>query len=133
MAKKKPNKNRVKKERTLEFKEDGESYGKIIKINGNRRFGCMLDDGEQRMAILPGRFKRFQRVNLGDFVLVSIRDFEKDKVDILIVYRPDEVRMMVAYGEIPSSFVTITENDSDDEVIFGEDDVCDEDIDIDSL
>tara|TARA_Y100000389_G_C16978484_1_gene279109 strand:- start:48 stop:449 length:402 start_codon:yes stop_codon:yes gene_type:complete len=133
MTKKKPNKSSVKKERSLEFKEDGESYAKIIKINGNRRFDCILDDGGQRLAILPGRFRRFQRVNLGDFVLVSIRDFEKDKVDILLVYRPEEVRMMIAYGEIPSGFVTTAENDSEEEVIFGEDDGCDEDIDIDGI
>ena len=134
MTKKKSHKSAVKKERSLEFKEDGESYAKIVKINGNRRFDCILDDGEKRLAILPGRFRRFQRVGLGDVVLVSIREFEKDKVDILMIYRPEEVRMMIGYGEIPSSFDASAENESEDEVVFGDDDVCeDEEIDIDNI
>jgi len=133
MTKKKPNKGAVKKDRSLEFKEDGESYAKIVKINGNRRFDCVLDDGEKRLALLPGRFRRFQRVGLGDVVLVSIREFEKDKVDILVLYRPEEVRMMIGYGEIPTSFVTSADNESEDEVVFGEDDPDDEDIDIDNI
>ena len=116
MTKKKPNKCAVKKERSLEFKEDGESYAKIVKINGNRRFDCVLDDGEKRLAILPGRFRRFQRVGLGDVVLVSIREFEKDKVDIL-----------------PASFDASADNESEDEIVFGNDDASDEEIDIDNI
>ena len=34
--------------------------------------------------------------------------------------------MMIGYGEVPSSFDATAENDSEDEVVFG-DDGCDED------
>ncbi len=53
---------------------------------------------------ISGRMRKQKRrnfVNKDDFVLISKRDFEEDKVDILHVYRPEAMRKLVKMGHLP--------------------------------
>ena len=64
-------------------------------------------------------------VNQGDIVLVSLRDFQDEKGDIIIKYQPDEARNLKVYGELPDNF-KINDfggeegSDSDDNIEFDE-------------
>ena len=49
--------------------------------------------------------------------MVSLRDFEEGKCDVIWKYTPDEVRMLVSYKEIDSQ----QNDDNEDDVEFGED------------
>ena len=53
-------------------------------------------------------------------MLISIRDFEPDKGDIILKYTNDEYKDMTKSGELPESFKVeeVGEQDSDDEVEF---------------
>lgn len=68
-------------------------------------------------------------INPGDVVLISLRDFQDSRADIILKYSPDEARSLKALGELPetskrfdSIFVaTINENefgDGNDEIQF---------------
>ena len=106
MPKKKKGKrlNNKKEEtkRQLEFKEDGQEYAIIEKALGNGRFHLQCMDGKQRLGILRGKMKKKVWVNVGDYVLVGLRDFEDDKCDIMAKYTADEARNLKAYGELPA-------------------------------
>ena len=42
-------------------------------------------------------------INQGDIILISLRDFQDDKADVIQKYTTDEARNLKAYGELPES------------------------------
>lgn len=40
----------------------------------------------------------------GDIILVGLRDYKDDKVDVILKYMPDEARLLKAYWELPGKF-----------------------------
>ena len=59
-------------------------------------------------------------------VLVSLRDYQDEKCDVVHKYLPEEVRSLKAYGEIPESIVVEeeggTQNNNDVDVAFQDSD-----------
>lgn len=133
--KKRKNKNVDDMVRQLIFKEEGQVYGQILKVLGNGRFlvEC-YDKGEKiisRICTIRGKMRRREWISCGDVILVSLRDFQDDRADIILKYYPDEVRKLKEYKEISSNVKTssftgsFTENDIDDNTVvfeFGSDD-----------
>jgi translation initiation factor 1A len=125
MPKKKSKKNkkfREAVERELIFKEDMQEYAKVVKLLGDRRLEIVLADGETTLARIPGKLKRC-RVKLDDVILISRRDFQENKVDVIHKYDDKEVKNLITYNEIPSKFACactdITEEIQSD-IIFEE-------------
>ena len=98
----------------LRSEEDREFYAHVLKAYGNGQFGVRLvvSDANAQLTLTPkeyrgrisGRMRKQKRrnfVNKDDFVLISKRDFEEDKVDILHVYRPEAMRKLVKMGHLP--------------------------------
>mmetsp|Transcript_80680 Transcript_80680/g.210444 ORF Transcript_80680/g.210444 Transcript_80680/m.210444 type:complete len:142 (+) Transcript_80680:65-490(+) len=104
---------KVKKE--LEFKEDGQEYGQILRMLGNGRCEVSCFDGTKRLCHIRGKMRKKVWVNQGDIVLVSLRDFQDEKGDIIVRYTPDEARNLKTYGELPDT-VKINETDIVDEL-----------------
>lgn len=50
-------------------------------------------------------------INPGDLVLISLRDFQEGKADIVLKYTPDEGRSLKSLGEI-SDTVVINEQET---------------------
>ena len=128
--KKKKNKNVDDLVRSLIFKEDGQTYGQINKVLGNGRFDVECYDKPDkiinRVCNIRGKMRRREWVSSGDVVLVSLRDFQDEKADIIMKYYPDEVRKLKEYKELApnvktSSFTgSFTDNDIDDNsIVFG--------------
>ncbi len=88
------------KKRELNFKEDGEAYGQIIKILGNGRFEARCDDHVTRMCHVRGKLHKKVWINNEDIVLISKRSFEDKKADIILKYTPEEVRKLKSLGEL---------------------------------
>jgi hypothetical protein len=42
-------------------------------------------------------------INQGDIILIGLRDYEKDKGDIILKYNSDEARNLKSYGELPEN------------------------------
>ena len=91
--------------RTLELKGKMEEYGKVSKKLGDKRVMVVLVDGREVLSHIPGRFRKRIWVDIDSVVLVSQREFEADKMDIIHMYESDEVKKLVKLGEIPESFL----------------------------
>lgn len=68
------------------------------------------------------------RINVGDVVLLGLRDFQDSKADLILKYTPDEARLLKSYGELADT-VKINENDQ----VEGEEDDLDVEFDIDEI
>ena len=64
--------------------------------------------------------RKKQWVKQGDVILVSLREYEDAKCDIIYLYKPKEVKNLKIYGEIPDT-VKVNEDivDKEDEQDIG--------------
>ena len=102
------NKRRGKKEseefkRELELKEEGQEYAQATRMLGNGRIEAYCFDGVTRLGTIRGKMRKKVWVNQGDIVLVSTRDYQDGKVDVIHKYTADEARQLKAKGELPES------------------------------
>ncbi|GAA5900880.1 translation initiation complex factor eIF1A [Sporobolomyces salmoneus] len=111
--------------RELVFKEEGQEYAQVLKMLGNGRVEAMCFDGEKRLAHIRGKMRKKVWINQGDIILLSLRDFQDDKADVIQKYTADEARNLKAYGELPETAKinetdTFGPGDEDDNVEFDE-------------
>jgi translation initiation factor 1A len=50
-------------------------------------------------------------INQGDIILLSLRDYQDEKGDVILKYSADEARSLKAYGELPEN-AKINETDT---------------------
>lgn len=139
--KKKNENNSSEVERKLEIKEDGLEYAQVTKVLGNCRLELSCLDGKKRLGNIRGNMRKKVWIVLNDLVLVSLRDFEDNKCDIILKYSPKEVNKLKSLGEIPESIKvndpSIIEEDKNDigvDFIESDDDEeTNEDINIDNI
>ncbi|KAM0683321.1 Translation initiation factor 1A [Mitosporidium daphniae] len=117
--------------RELIYKSEGQVYGQVTRMLGSGRLEVYCFDGQTRLAHIRGKLRKKVWINQGDIVLISLRDFQEDKCDVLLKYTPDEARVLKQIKEIPEG-AKINENDmqgpgGDDECVFEfeEDDIDD--------
>ena len=99
----KRNKNQEVKEKTLRLKEEDQEYAQITQCLGNCRFTVMCFDGKERMATMCGGMRKRRFVNMNDIVLVSLRDWQDAKCDIIDSYDDNLTRKLKDKGLIPDS------------------------------
>lgn len=89
------------KNRDVPHAEAGSSeYGWITKMLGNGRVLVKNAEKVERLGIIRGSMRKREWISVGDLVLVSLRGFQDDKVDIVFKYNDNEVRMLRKWGEI---------------------------------
>jgi translation initiation factor 1A len=86
---------------------------------GDCRLEALCFDGSRRLAHIRGKFRRKVWIKKDDIILLSLRDYQDEKGDVILKYSADEVRSLKAYGELPKS-ANINETDT-----YGEEDVGD--------
>ena len=103
--KRKKGKKPLQDTREFRFKEECEEYARIIKLLGDGRFQCTCSDGVDRIAHL--RHKMWKKVWLkcGDVVLISLRDYEPEKCDIIDKYTEKEIAKLLKNGEIKENLL----------------------------
>jgi translation initiation factor 1A len=89
--------------RDLIFKEDGQEYAQVTKMLGDGRVALVCYDGIARTGLIRGTMRRRVWINMGDIVLIGLREFQEDKADIIHKYTTEEARNLQAYGELPST------------------------------
>ncbi|KAL7750268.1 Translation initiation factor 1A [Sorochytrium milnesiophthora] len=89
--------------RELVFKEDGTEYAQVLKMLGNGRVEAQCFDGTKRLANIRGKMRKKVWINVGDIVLISLREFQDDKCDVILKYTADEARNLKTYGELPET------------------------------
>jgi translation initiation factor 1A len=91
--------------RSLILKTSDHEYGVITKKLGNGRFAVKLNITNKEVnARVCGKFrhrkaKKANWVDIDSVVLVGLREFQDDIVDIVHVYTPEEVRQLKRDGE----------------------------------
>ncbi|KAK7743650.1 Translation initiation factor 1A [Diatrype stigma] len=97
--------------RELTFKEEGQEYAQVVKMLGNGRLEALCFDGEKRLAHIRGKLRKKVWINQGDIILLSLRDYQDEKGDVILKYTADEARSLKAYGELPEN-AKINETDT---------------------
>jgi translation initiation factor 1A len=119
-------KNEGEEKRELVQKEDGQDYGKVLRMLGNGRLEAYcFEDGQTRQCHIRGKMRKKVWVSAGDIVLVSMREFQDGKGDVILKYAPDEARSLKTLGQLPDSVVINDTADGEEEeggVEFVEDD-----------
>ena len=103
--------------RELTFKEEGQEYAQVLKMLGNGRLEALCFDGEKRLAHIRGKLRKKVWINQGDIILLSLRDYQDEKGDVILKYSADEARSLKAYGELPES-AKINETDTYVSLLF---------------
>ena len=85
--KRKKGKKQVQEDRELQYKGESEEYAQVIKILGDGRFECNCADGVKRIAHVRGKMRKRIWIANGDIILVSLRDFEPEKCDVVEKYK----------------------------------------------
>ena len=83
---------------------------------GNGRLEALCFDGEKRLAHIRGKLRKKVWINQGDIILLSLRDYQDEKGDVILKYSADEARSLKAYGELPE---TAKINETDTYVLAG--------------
>ncbi|KTW32736.1 eukaryotic translation initiation factor 1A [Pneumocystis jirovecii RU7] len=96
------NENEAEK-RELVFKDDGQEYAQVTKMLGNGRLEAMCFDGEKRLAHIRGKLRKKVWINQGDVILLSLREYQDKKADVILKYTADEARDLKNYGELPEN------------------------------
>ena len=131
-AKKAASKNTFQSARQIPFKEDLQDYGIVQNLLGNGRVKVLcLTDNTERLGTIRGSMYKKVWINKDDLILVSLREYQDDKCDVIFKYTPDEGKFLKKHGEIPKDLTTIREvNEEEDNLIeFGDD----KEIDIDDI
>lgn len=111
--------DKIERTRDLEYKQEMEEYAKVMALLGDRKITIKLPSGEELIGVIPGKFRKGRGKRQGmfilvdDVVLVSKRDFQDGKMDVILKYTEHEVKNLVQYGEIPSVFSRSASNMDD--------------------
>ncbi len=81
---------------------EGEILGKVLELLGDNRVKVVCQDGEVRVARIPGRYRKRLWLKPGDYVIVAVWDFDPKKGDVVHKYEKrdlDELRRR-GYAEV---------------------------------
>ena len=111
--------NNTDNELILAEEKDGQTYGIVLKVLGSRRFDVQCQDGVTRNCQVRGNMRNKKYVYADDIVIVSLRDFQDNKADIVHVYNRDEVRVLKNMDRLKMDIKqNLDEKSSDDEDVF---------------
>lgn len=85
-------------------KVDNQEYAFVMSVYGDGRYELMCYDKVKRLGILRGKLKRTARIQKNEVVLVSLRDFQSNKCDIVAHYSEEDLDKLIRANEICISF-----------------------------
>jgi translation initiation factor 1A len=98
--------------REVLLKDDFQEYGIVEKLLGDMRVMVLCSDSTTKICHIRGKFKRRVWINIGDTVLISIREFQDGKADIIHKYTSDEAEILKNKNEFdPNQLKNLTKQD----------------------
>jgi translation initiation factor 1A len=82
-------------------KKVNEMFALASQILGGRRVTVLCEDGESRMARIPGKMRRRQWVREGDLIIVWPWDFQDSKADVKHRYTKTQAMYLSRKGVLP--------------------------------
>ena len=92
---------KIEKTEKTEKIEKIEKIEKTEKIEKIEKIEKTEKKGSERLGVIRGKLRKRVWMVVGDIVLVSLRDFQDQKCDIIHKYDNAEVRKLLTSGEIP--------------------------------
>lgn len=80
-----------------------EEYAFVNRLLGNCRVSLLTNSGNETIGIIRGSMRKFNKrvlIEAGDVVVVSKRDFQDSKVDIVHKYNIDQVQQLIKEGKL---------------------------------
>ncbi len=87
----------------LPNKNNNEMFAIADRLMGGSRINVICADGKSRMARIPGRIKRKQRVRAGDLVIIKPWDIQNEKADIIFRYRRTQAMILSRRRLLPEA------------------------------
>lgn len=112
VTQKKKNNERLKNNELIVAEDEMQTYAMVTKALGDRRFQCQCKDGKTRQCKIRGKFRGRLYITLHDILLISLREDDDEKADIIQKYRPEEIHELKKMGE----FEDRDFNTEDDEI-----------------
>lgn len=116
--------------KNVPFKVEGCDYGRVKDLLGNGRLRVVtFSDNIERIGHIRGSMYKKVWIAKDDIVLVSLREFQDSKCDIIHKYDTEDVKYLIKRGE----FEITTNNQTIDKETIEQNDIVFEDIDIDEI
>ena len=97
------------KDKKLEvLRGEEQEYAKVLERKGGPIMSVRLLTGKTVLGVVRGSMRKRVWMKANDIILVSKRNFQSDKVDIVHVYPIEHVNDLIQLGEIEEHF-TISE------------------------
>ena len=85
----------------LLFRQEGQQYAHVVRMLGAGRLEAFCYDGTTRLCHIRGNMRKKVWIATGDTILVSVRDFQDSKADVIHRYNTEEARRLQSMGELP--------------------------------
>ena len=104
---------RDEKKRDIVYPDDGQEYAYVQELMGNGRLKAFCEDGNVRVGRIRGNMRNYKHkviINRGDIILVSKRDYEPDKLDVIHKYSFEEANKLARQKELPEAIDKLYNN-----------------------
>ncbi len=99
--------------RKLTTKTHDQDYMLVTSQLGDGRVrGVLESDGRTILGIVRGSIRKRTRLKEGDYVLISFRDYQTDKVDILYKYFDYEIYQLIDRNHIKDKNISATDDNN---------------------
>jgi translation initiation factor 1A len=106
--------------------EDCEEYAYVKKMLGNCRISVISNSGDDSIGVIRGTLRKFNKrvlIETGDIVVVSKREFQNSKVDVVHKYNQDQVQTLIKENKLSNILINFYNNKRTD--ISNEDNTSD--------
>ena len=106
------------------LEEAYEEYAYVIKILGNCRVIVIANNGCKNIGIIRGSLRKFNKrilIEKSDIVVISKRDYQVDKVDIVHKFNSEQSNNLIKENKLSNILVNLYNNKKSYEDITNED------------
>ena len=90
-----------------------EEYAIVIKLLGNCRVSLFTNSGNECIGIIRGSLRKFSKrilIEKGDIVVVSLRDYQNNKVDIVHKFNREQIQSLINEKILAQSIINFYNN-----------------------
>lgn len=118
--KKKHSKFNNDREMNYNINKEYEEYAYVLKLLGNCRVKVLCNNGTEAIGVIRGSLRKFNKrvlIENGDLVVISKRDYQDNKVDIVHKFNSDQCQNLIKTNEISKIIVDCYYNKINDNII----------------
>ena len=93
--------------------KENEEYAIVIKLLGNCRVSVFTNSGNECIGIIRGSLRKFSKrilIEKGDIVVVSLRDYQNNKVDIVHKFNREQIQSLINEKILAQSIINFYNN-----------------------